>query len=513
MKTRYSSDTFCTSSGTSPPRTLEAALDYSRQGLRVVPLKPGEKKPWPTYCTPRYKQRVKPDETEIRSWYQKERDLNIGIHMGDGFIAFDVDEHDGKMSGSEALSALEAIHGPLPPTLTSITGTGGRHMLFWLPPGYSFGDKLPVVTAWLLETTGSAQGGVIDIKGTGLIAAPPSIHPNGNTYRWEDPNVPVATLPLSWCQTPTSLITVDDPERRTRRGKPAPRRKEPATPKELDALDMKARERLANVDPDALLGRPTLERLAECDPADDDPSHRMGRIIFGAAKVRFDPDKLYDRMLASPHAKDLRRHGRTWFDLEMLWAHRQHVQQTLDGSPELDTLRERSNDLPTLVRFTGRNGKKQAIYAENVREAWQFLLDTAVKQETTAPMVGSLMLSSATTMAPDTARKALQALEALGWCNPEDRSTGGRISAYCYHLELGEAEPTGKAKPTRCKRKRTDVDAWLTDLLSAKGPMRSGEVRAWAKGFGIPERTLKRHAHKLGVTFEHTPNGTTMWHL
>ena len=119
-------DTHYTSSGSSPP-TIEAAIDLARR-FRVVPLNPRLKSPWLEYCTTGYKDRPAPTEYEIRGWFDVNPNLNIGIHMGHGLIALDMDEKPGKMSGSEALARLEELHGPLPLTLTSITGSGGQHV-------------------------------------------------------------------------------------------------------------------------------------------------------------------------------------------------------------------------------------------------------------------------------------------------------------------------------------------------------------------------------------------------
>jgi hypothetical protein len=502
-------DTFFMSSGSSPPTVEAEALAYARQGLPLVPLKPGRKDPW--RCPPGYQTLPPATEADIRNWFAEEPSLNIGLLTGHGIIVIDVDEHDGKMSGAEALAALEAIYGSLPETLTSITGSGGRHLIFRLPPGYDFGNRLPVISEWLRTTTGKATGGVIDVRGSGgLIVLPPSTHPNGTLYRWEDPNVPISTLPLAWCQTPEPLA-LSDPERRTRKGTQAPRR--PVAPENLDALDLKAHERMANVDPNALLGTDTLLLLANGDPDDEDRTHVMRRIILGAARVRFDPDVLYLRMLTGPTEEGLRDHGRRWFDRSVFYAHRYIVEQALTDD-EVRTLRKRTEDLPSRVTFLGRNGKRQTIFGNNVRAAWFALLDVARHQETTAPMAGTHALNAATTMARDTARKALEALESLGWVIPEDVSIGRLTSAYRYRLILTEPTPTGRAKSMRRKTTKIAPGAWLTELLTShSGTMRSVEIRARAAGVGICERRLRRHAKAHGISIVRTSEGTTLWTL
>ena len=58
-------------------------------------------------------------------------------------------------------------------------------MIFRLPPGYDFGDSLPVITEGLRSTIDKATGGVIDVKGTG--SSPPrraSTRTGLNTDGW-----------------------------------------------------------------------------------------------------------------------------------------------------------------------------------------------------------------------------------------------------------------------------------------------------------------------------------------
>lgn len=180
-----SPDTFFTSSGGSPP-IPEAAIAYARQGLRLVPLKPGRKDPWRR--PPGYQNLAPATESDIRNWFAQEPFLNIGLLTGHGIIVIDVDEHDGKMSGAEALAALGGIYGPLPVTLTSVTGSGGRHLIFRLPPGYDFGNRLPIISECLRTTTGKATGGVIDVRGNGGLTAPEVESDQGSVIWAIDPS-------------------------------------------------------------------------------------------------------------------------------------------------------------------------------------------------------------------------------------------------------------------------------------------------------------------------------------
>lgn len=389
-----------------------------------------------------------PTESDLRAMWSEQPDLNVGIVTGHGIVVIDVDEHAGKMSGAEALARLEDLYGPLPVTLTSITGSGGHHLIFSTPTNYEFGCKLPVISAWLKETTGSAEGGVLDVKGKGgVIVLPPSVHPNGNVYHWLDAEAPLAELPLAWCEKPNPL-TLADPERRTRKGRTPPQRPTTPVPEgEIDPLDIAVRERHADVNPTALLGRNTLERIWDEHPDDTDRSHLTYQIILGAAAVRFDPERLYEVLLDSPRSAGLRDHGRAWFDRNMLTAHRYLVDHVAVIA-ELRIKREVSGN----VTFIGRNGTEQTVRAKTLRLVWNAMLNIAEDTASTAPMVGAeYQLPRLTGLSKNTCVKALQGIESLGWATAEDVSDRVQ-SAYRYHLELSEPIPTGRAAPQKANR-------------------------------------------------------------
>lgn len=75
---------------------------------------------------------------------------------------------------------MEEQHGPLPPTLTQITGSGGLHLFFRRPHGK-------------LSTTGLPGGLEYKDRG-GYVVGAPSVHPDsGERYVWRDH--PVAAPP------------------------------------------------------------------------------------------------------------------------------------------------------------------------------------------------------------------------------------------------------------------------------------------------------------------------------
>jgi hypothetical protein len=155
----------------------QTALDYAAKGWRVVPIIPNEKRPplasW---------QRLATTDTELinRWWMGDYQSYGVGIATGEasGIWVLDIDDRD-------ALYELEREHGELPPTLTSITGSGGEHQFFAYPA-----DGRIITNS----ASGFAPG--IDVRGEGgQVVAPPSVHPNGNRYEWDEQCNSIAVAP------------------------------------------------------------------------------------------------------------------------------------------------------------------------------------------------------------------------------------------------------------------------------------------------------------------------------
>ena len=150
-----------------------AALYYASLGWRVLPIRPGSKHPpmgsWQHAATT--------NPGVITNWYQGlYRNHGVGILTGptSGIWVLDVDVSDGKR-GDETLAELESIHGPLPPTVRAITGSGGSHIFFKDPGG------VPI-----RNSASTRLGPGLDIRGNGgVVVAAPTIHPNGHPYAWE----------------------------------------------------------------------------------------------------------------------------------------------------------------------------------------------------------------------------------------------------------------------------------------------------------------------------------------
>ena len=155
----------------------QAALDYAHKGWRVLPILPAQKRPainqWQHHATT--------NTTTIDQWWQgQHKACGVGIATGhqSGIWVLDIDDRD-------ALHDLEQQHGELPPTLTSITGSGGEHQIYlWPDDGRTINNS----------ASGFIQG--IDVRGEGgQIVAPPTIHPNMQPYEWDEQCTDIAAAP------------------------------------------------------------------------------------------------------------------------------------------------------------------------------------------------------------------------------------------------------------------------------------------------------------------------------
>ena len=164
-------------------RMLRAALAYAeRFRFAVFPCKPRGKTPLTEHG---FKDASK-DPAQIRKWWERWPDANIGIATGaiSGIAVLDIDP---RHCGDHTLEALEAQHGKLLATPTVLTGGGGLHFYFRHPGGG-------------VPNSASKIGQGIDVRGDGgYVIAPQSIHESGNRYLWEVSSrideIPLAELP------------------------------------------------------------------------------------------------------------------------------------------------------------------------------------------------------------------------------------------------------------------------------------------------------------------------------
>ena len=142
---------------------LEAALNYVSKGWAVLPLAPGDKKPFsPLLPMVRGKRSWKSlaekpaTEQQVRDWFTRYPNINIGIITGEAskLIVVDFDTTEPK---------------ELPLTVMARTGRGLHVYLSAQHPYKSC----------------KFDGGDIKAQG-GYVVAPPSKHPSGSNYQWAD---------------------------------------------------------------------------------------------------------------------------------------------------------------------------------------------------------------------------------------------------------------------------------------------------------------------------------------
>lgn len=147
----------------------EAAEDYLSRGVAVIPIEPGGKRPVTKHGLNDWTDN--PDQLVV--WWGQTPNLNVAGVLGTvsgGLFAIDLDVHEEGHSGIETLREWERVHGELPETWTSITGSGGKQLF------YRTGREV--------RNSANAELGV-DVRGNGgYVVLPPSIHPCGEPYEW-----------------------------------------------------------------------------------------------------------------------------------------------------------------------------------------------------------------------------------------------------------------------------------------------------------------------------------------
>lgn len=150
---------------------LDAALQYLALGYHPIPCAPREKRPlvpWKEFQT------TMPTSDQLASWWQRTPDANVALVLGRGRFAVDLDGGD----DAEALLAAEGI--ALPANAPRSRTGNGYHV--FLSAATPQPDRIG-----LLTTDGHKPQ--VDIRGIGIVVAPPSTHPNGATYQWVTPLV------------------------------------------------------------------------------------------------------------------------------------------------------------------------------------------------------------------------------------------------------------------------------------------------------------------------------------
>jgi len=122
------------------------------------------------------------DYDQIVQWWTWQPRANIGIAIPPGMIVIDIDP---RHNGADNFAVLTKAHGPIPETVTVITGRrdGGSHLYLNCPTERLSQQRLP-------------EGVDLRAGGKHYVVAPPSVHPDtGWTYEWFDPECVIADAP------------------------------------------------------------------------------------------------------------------------------------------------------------------------------------------------------------------------------------------------------------------------------------------------------------------------------
>src|SRR5699024_58379 len=119
------------------------------------------------------------DMEQIKRWWSEYPNANIGLPTGkvNDIIVIDIDPRN---NGNYSFERLIDEHEPFPHTVECLTGGGGNHIYF------KYDERIN-------KSTIQGYDG-IDVQGNGkYVVLPPSTHPNGKKYHWEESSKPVST--------------------------------------------------------------------------------------------------------------------------------------------------------------------------------------------------------------------------------------------------------------------------------------------------------------------------------
>ena len=145
-----------------PPRLLDAALVYASWGWKVFPLKARSKQP----ATRNGFKDATTDPDQIRAWWTRNPDCNIGLPTGHAFDVIDIDVPEGVTSYTDLLESelVPDSHGQV------ATSSGGLHL--YIPPTGD-GNKAGILPG-------------IDYRGAGgyVVAPPSTLGERGRAWSW-----------------------------------------------------------------------------------------------------------------------------------------------------------------------------------------------------------------------------------------------------------------------------------------------------------------------------------------
>lgn len=184
-----------------PASRLDRALHYASQGFAVFPLhsvrnrtcscgKVGCKKKGKHPRTAHGHLDATTDEAQIRRWWSEFPGDNIGIRTGrrSNLFVLDLDNKSGADLAA-LLAQITRMLGVFPRTVIVVTGSGGLHLWFRMPPD---GARIPCSQKRVAPNA--------DIRGDGgYVVAPGSIHVSGREYAFVEglglEEVPIADAP------------------------------------------------------------------------------------------------------------------------------------------------------------------------------------------------------------------------------------------------------------------------------------------------------------------------------
>jgi hypothetical protein len=164
---------------------LSAALAYEAMGYHVIPVAPRQKIPmvrWKDY------QEVRPPAAKLRAWWSRTPNANVGLVLGQCRIAVDLD------GGEDAEALLTEAGVALPADAPRSRTRSGYHVFLSVPTPQA--DKIGLLRAQTCRVDedcitpgGRVRRPQVDVRGLGIIIAPPSVHPSGAVYEWISPLV------------------------------------------------------------------------------------------------------------------------------------------------------------------------------------------------------------------------------------------------------------------------------------------------------------------------------------
>jgi hypothetical protein len=185
-----------------PARVLRAALDYAARGFSVFPCVYRTKRP----AIPGGFHSATTNPATIRRWFGGTQRYNIAVRTGlaSRIMVLDVDDRHG---GFDGLRELQERWGPLPVTRTCRTGNGVH---LWFGIAHEVASR---------KEDHIAKGVGTKADNTCVIV-PPSVHPDGPTYTWEN-DEPIAPAP-EWLVGLTRKPPVASISQRALGGRPSP---------------------------------------------------------------------------------------------------------------------------------------------------------------------------------------------------------------------------------------------------------------------------------------------------